>query len=445
MTPATTTCNSNLGSDSEAVRFASKDAAMIIRMRGLPFQTTEQQVKDFFADPKEDTGIVEPGGIMFVNRPDGRPSGDAFVLFANEAAGRRALMKHKQRIGTRYIELFRTTQAEVQQLFNRALKSPQVFSSALCAPKRDCIRLRGLPYEAQVQQVVDFLGVHSRNIVFQGVHMIYNNQGHPSGEAFIQMDSESSAASAAQSMHNKYMEVGKKKRYIEVFQCSAEDMNLLLSTPLLAQGSPQATQTTPPVFPQNLLPAGLMPGTTLIPMGTTQAGPFRPPTISLFGAPQATANGHAAMGQQNLALNLAAVAAMVNSAGANGFGLPFPTPPPMANGCEQAQFFSPFQQIPFFPADMTNPALLQHAANAHTTSGVDPATAFLIHQNMAAAGRFMGPPPNQTTQGVLNGLQNGTGMDFSNAHHLMDLSGQQRQQVVHGQTAQPHHFSLVHS
>lgn len=87
--------------------------------------------KDFFADPKEDTGIVEPGGIMFVNRPDGRPSGDAFVLFANEAAGRRALMKHKQRIGTRYIELFRTTQAEVQQLFNRALKSPQVGNFAV--------------------------------------------------------------------------------------------------------------------------------------------------------------------------------------------------------------------------------------------------------------------------------------------------------------------------
>lgn len=42
--------------------------------------------------------------------------------------------------------------------------------------------------------------------------MIYNNQGHPSGEAFIQMDSESAAASAAQSMHNKYMELGKKKR-----------------------------------------------------------------------------------------------------------------------------------------------------------------------------------------------------------------------------------------
>lgn len=39
--------------------------------------------------------------------------------------------------------------------------------------KRDCVRLRGLPYEAQVQQVVDFLGTHSRNIVFQVI--LFNN------------------------------------------------------------------------------------------------------------------------------------------------------------------------------------------------------------------------------------------------------------------------------
>lgn len=57
---------------------------------------------------------------MFVNRPDGRPIGDAFVLFIDDEAGRRALLKHKHRIGNRYIELFRTTQAEVQQIINRA-------------------------------------------------------------------------------------------------------------------------------------------------------------------------------------------------------------------------------------------------------------------------------------------------------------------------------------
>lgn len=40
--------------------------------------------------------------------------------------------------------------------------------------RKDCIRLRGLPYEANVEHILEFLGEHSKNIVFQGVHMVYN-------------------------------------------------------------------------------------------------------------------------------------------------------------------------------------------------------------------------------------------------------------------------------
>lgn len=98
-------------------------------MRGLPFDCTKTQIEDFFAAEGEAHGIIDEG-ILFVFRPDGRPSGDAFVLFADDEAGKRALSKHKNRIGTRYIELFRTTQAEVQQVFNRSKASPQV-----CRPR----------------------------------------------------------------------------------------------------------------------------------------------------------------------------------------------------------------------------------------------------------------------------------------------------------------------
>ena len=42
--------------------------------------------------------------------------------------------------------------------------------------RKDCIRLRGLPYEAQVEHILDFLGDHAKNIIFQGVHMVYNAQ-----------------------------------------------------------------------------------------------------------------------------------------------------------------------------------------------------------------------------------------------------------------------------
>lgn len=42
--------------------------------------------------------------------------------------------------------------------------------------RKDCVRLRGLPYEAQVEHILDFLGEHAKSIVLQGVHMVYNAQ-----------------------------------------------------------------------------------------------------------------------------------------------------------------------------------------------------------------------------------------------------------------------------
>jgi len=55
-------------------------------------------------------------GILFVHQADGRATGDAFVLFASDDDVTNALTKHKQCIGTRYIELFKSTTAEVLQV-----------------------------------------------------------------------------------------------------------------------------------------------------------------------------------------------------------------------------------------------------------------------------------------------------------------------------------------
>lgn len=49
------------------------------------------------------------------------------------------------------------------------------------------------------------------------------------------MDSEQSAATASAQRHHKYMTFGKKQRYIEVFQCSIDDMNLVLTGGLPVQ------------------------------------------------------------------------------------------------------------------------------------------------------------------------------------------------------------------
>ena len=53
---------------------------------------------------------------MFVTQVDGRATGDAFVLFNTDEDANIALSKHRELIGSRYIELFKSTTAEVQQV-----------------------------------------------------------------------------------------------------------------------------------------------------------------------------------------------------------------------------------------------------------------------------------------------------------------------------------------
>lgn len=119
---------------------------------------------------------------------------------------------------------------------------------------RDCVRLRGLPYTAGIEDILEFMGEHTVDIKPHGVHMVLNQQvrlnqtiqrrciqcahsvlfkpvllflslqGRPSGDAFIQMKSPDKAFMVAQKCHKKTM----KDRYVEVFQCSTEEMSIVL-------------------------------------------------------------------------------------------------------------------------------------------------------------------------------------------------------------------------
>ena len=72
---------------------------------------------EFFARGDNPCSLVDgEDGILFVKKPDGRATGDAFVLLAEEDDAEKALRKHKENMGSRYIELFRSTTAEVQQV-----------------------------------------------------------------------------------------------------------------------------------------------------------------------------------------------------------------------------------------------------------------------------------------------------------------------------------------
>lgn len=72
---------------------------------------------DFFNRGDRPIDVVDgEEGVLFVHYPDGRSTGDAFVMVKTEDQATEALLKHKETMGSRYIELFRSTTAEVQQV-----------------------------------------------------------------------------------------------------------------------------------------------------------------------------------------------------------------------------------------------------------------------------------------------------------------------------------------
>uniref|UniRef100_A0A8C6AIF3 Epithelial splicing regulatory protein 2 n=1 Tax=Monodon monoceros TaxID=40151 RepID=A0A8C6AIF3_MONMO len=220
------------GTSLEVARFLSREDQVILRLRGLPFSAGPADVLGFLGPECPVTGGAD--GLLFVRHPDGRPTGDAFALFACEELAQAALRRHKGTLGKRYIELFRSTAAEVQQVLNRYASSPLL--PTLTAPLlpipfplaagtgRDCVRLRGLPYTATIEDILNFLGEAAADIRPHGVHMVLNQQGRPSGDAFIQMTSAERALAAAQRCHKKAM----KERYVEVVPCSTEEMSHVL-------------------------------------------------------------------------------------------------------------------------------------------------------------------------------------------------------------------------
>ncbi|XP_068178410.1 epithelial splicing regulatory protein 2 isoform X2 [Antennarius striatus] len=288
------------GTSNEVAQFLSKENQVIIRMRGLPFTATSQEVLTFLGPESPVTDGTE--GLLFVKYPDGRPTGDAFVLFSCEEYAQNALKKHKQILGKRYIELFRSTAAEVQQVLNRYMSTPLISTlppspivpvPVLATPPflpaasntRDCVRLRGLPYTAGIEDILEFMGDHTVDIKPHGVHMVLNQQGRPSGDAFIQMKSSDKAFMVAQKCHKKTM----KDRYVEVFQCSTEEMSIVLMGGTLNRSG----LSPPPCKLPCLSPPTAYAAFPTPPALLSEAALYQPPLLAAPRPPQTTAHSPA--------------------------------------------------------------------------------------------------------------------------------------------------------
>ncbi|KAJ1356721.1 hypothetical protein KIN20_014465 [Parelaphostrongylus tenuis] len=91
------------------------DDGKVIRLRGLPFSATVQDVKDFFKG-------LNCEEVVF-GRTGGRPSGEAFVRLATRDEAAKALDFNKEHMGSRYVEVFRTTVDDMERNRPRSYES----------------------------------------------------------------------------------------------------------------------------------------------------------------------------------------------------------------------------------------------------------------------------------------------------------------------------------
>nr|CAD7590656.1 unnamed protein product [Timema genevievae] len=81
-----------------------------VRLRGLPFGCSKEEISNFF-----DGLEIVPNGISLPTDYTGRSTGEAYVQFISKEVAEKALLKHKEKIGHRYIEIFRSSLTEVRQ------------------------------------------------------------------------------------------------------------------------------------------------------------------------------------------------------------------------------------------------------------------------------------------------------------------------------------------
>lgn len=181
----------------------------VVRMRGLPFEATKGQIQDFFGDIE-----VKDSNIFIITRPDGKASGEAFVLFETEVDAERALVKDKEKLGDRWIDLFPSNKGALYQRVGAGVK----MAAKPDAEFRGVLRMRGIPFSAGVDEIRTFF--RGYKIQEHGVFVVNGADWRPTGEAFVLFESEAEAERAFKALDKEKI----KDRWIELFRATKGDL-----------------------------------------------------------------------------------------------------------------------------------------------------------------------------------------------------------------------------
>jgi len=99
------------GSFSASSRMGSGSSDCYVRLRGLPYECTKEDIYHFFHGLE-----IVSNGIQLMVDGMGRSSGEAYVQFTSKDQAHKALGKDREMIKHRYVELFTVAPSELRNL-----------------------------------------------------------------------------------------------------------------------------------------------------------------------------------------------------------------------------------------------------------------------------------------------------------------------------------------
>ncbi|KAM9743946.1 LOW QUALITY PROTEIN: G-rich sequence factor 1 [Menidia menidia] len=154
----------------------------LVQVKGLPWSCTVQDLLQFFSECRIRDG--EKGVHLTLDR-QGRPSGRAFIEMEHEDDVNKALEKHRQYLGPRYVEVFEVTDGDAESILQKSSPPP---------PPDGVVLLRGLPFSCSQGDIHTFFS--GLQIAENGITMVRDAKGRISGEAFVRFCSPQDAAEA---------------------------------------------------------------------------------------------------------------------------------------------------------------------------------------------------------------------------------------------------------
>ena len=165
--------------DKVLVTFDGDGGKFSLRMKGVPYRATEQELKDFF---KPATTCTE---VKVVLNRNGVPSGDAIASFASQEDLDAAMTCDKKHLGSRYVVLEAQDGSSAPRRRQSGSQSENKYPFAL--------KMNGLPYNAAEEEVMSFFEPVAK---CTHVTILKNRTGRPSGEAIAAFATKEDAESA---------------------------------------------------------------------------------------------------------------------------------------------------------------------------------------------------------------------------------------------------------